>query len=205
MKIDVRSNIKEVTKDLNRIQKKQIPFATMLALNDVAFGSRKELNKQAIKKFDRPTPFTLKGFQVRKAKKTHLESVVFIEEKRLKYMNFQIDGGIRTPDKRALVIPTNNLRLNKYGNMPRRKIDTLLNMKNTFSGTPRGGGKNANAGPGIWQRTNKNHKLKKLVSYEKYAKYTPRFNFERIVKSYVSNTFNRHLEKRLSVALATAR
>ena len=36
MRIDIRTNIKEVTKGLSRTQKKQIPFAAMLALNDTA-------------------------------------------------------------------------------------------------------------------------------------------------------------------------
>jgi hypothetical protein len=205
MRISIKTNVKQVTKDLNKIQKKQIPFATMLALNDVAFGSRKELQKQSHKKLDRPTPFTVKGFQVVKAKKRELTSIVYVDSKRYDYMKHQIDGGIRFPKNRAIPVPTRNLRVNKYGNMPRRKIETLLAKKNTFSGTPRGGGKNANATPGVWQRTNKNYKLKQLVSYVQYAKYTPRFNFEKIVKGYVGNTFNKHMEKRLNAALATAR
>ena len=36
MRVNIKSNIKEVTKGLSSMQKKQIPFATMLALNDTA-------------------------------------------------------------------------------------------------------------------------------------------------------------------------
>ena len=66
MKIDVKTNIKEVTKDLSRTQKKQIPFATANAINATLFQLRKEMGKQTKKKLDNPTPFTQKGFMVRR-------------------------------------------------------------------------------------------------------------------------------------------
>lgn len=206
MKIDVRSNIKQVTKGLNKVQKKQIPFATSKTINDVAFQARKALMAQSKKKLDRPTPFTVKGFQVVKSKKTSLTATVFIEPKRAKYMSFQVEGGVRTPNNIAIPIPIEkNMRLNKYGNMPRKKIKTLLGKPNTFSGKPRGEGKNSDAAAGIWQRTNKNHKLKMLVSYEKFATYKPRFPFYKIVTGVVEKNFNKTFEKNLAMALATAK
>ena len=126
MKIDIKDNIKEVTKQLNRVQKKQIPFATSNALNDVAFMARKELRKQAGKKFENPIPFTLNGFQVVKSKKSSLTSIVFVESKRYEYMKFEIYGGTRMPKARAIVVPTSKMKVNKYGNMSKNKIKTLL-------------------------------------------------------------------------------
>ena len=43
--ISVKSNIKEVTKGLNSIQKKQIPFATARALTFTAKDGAKYINK----------------------------------------------------------------------------------------------------------------------------------------------------------------
>ena len=71
MRISVKDNIKEVTKGLSKTQRKQIPFATMAALNNTAFNIHKELKKQTPKKFDKPTAYTLKAFRVEKAKKTN--------------------------------------------------------------------------------------------------------------------------------------
>ena len=48
MQINVKSNIKEITKFTTTVQKKQIPFATSRALNDTAFNiARKDLPKFA--------------------------------------------------------------------------------------------------------------------------------------------------------------
>lgn len=76
MKLDIRDNIKEVTKWTTDTQKKQIPFATMLALNDTAFALHKTYKAQTRQKFDNPTNFTQKGFRVQKAKKTELTADV---------------------------------------------------------------------------------------------------------------------------------
>jgi len=197
LKIDIRADIKSATKGLSRVQKKQIPFATALALNDAAFGARKELRKQAEKKFENPTPFTLNGFQVVKAKKKELTSIIYVESKRYKYMKFQIFGGTRMPERKAIVVPTSRMPLNKYGNMTKNKIKTILAKPNVVSTT-------INGRPGIFQ-TDRKVRTKRLVSYKDSVTYKPRFNFEKIVKGYVGNTFNRHMEKRLNAALATAR
>ena len=79
MRLDIRDNIKEVTKWTTDVQKKQIPFATMLALNDTAFALHKSYKAQTKQKFDNPTNFTQKGFRVQKAKKTELIAVVYVD------------------------------------------------------------------------------------------------------------------------------
>jgi len=206
MKIELKADIKQLTKKLNKVQRKQIPFATAQAINEVAFKARKALMAQSKKKLDRPTPFTVKGFQVVKAKKTSLTAIVYVDSKRAKYMQFQIEGGIRTPNKRAIPVPVQkNVALNKYGNMPRKKINTLLNNVKIFSGKPKGQGRNANAPAGIWKRTNKNNKLKLLVSYEPFVKYEARFPFYKIVTKVVESTFEDTFKKHLAKAILTSR
>ena len=197
MKISIKDNIKEVTKQLSRVQKKQIPFAAMLTLNDVAFMARKELRKQAEKKFENPIPFTLNGFQVVRSKLTQLTSIVFIESKRYEYMKFEVFGGTRMPKARAIVVPTSKMEVNKYGNMTKNKIKTLLGKDNVFS-------KTINGKPGIWQQ-NKDRSMTRLASYKDNAPYKPIFHFEKIVKGIVGNKINAVFEKRIREGLARAR
>ena len=56
--IDVRADIKGAVKYLNRVQRKQVPFATALALTRTAQDVAKAETAQISKKLDRPTPFT---------------------------------------------------------------------------------------------------------------------------------------------------
>ena len=197
MKIELKADIKQLTKKLNKVQRQQIPFAASNTLNDLAFMARTELRKQAKKKFDNPIDFTLNGFQVVKAKKTNLISVVFIESKRYEYMKLEVEGGVRMPKQRALVIPTSKMPLNKYGNMKRKQIKTLLGKRNVFSGK-------VNGKPGIWQN-NDNRTVTRLASYKPSAPYKPLFHFEKIVKGIVNSKFRNTFEKNLKHAIKTKR
>ena len=47
MKISIKTNIAEVTKDLTRVQKKQIPYAASQTLNQLAFDLTKR-NKKGV-------------------------------------------------------------------------------------------------------------------------------------------------------------
>ena len=117
MKVSIKSNVDEATKWTTNIQKKQIPFATSNAINKTLFQLRKEMMKQTVKKLDRPTPFTQKGFLVKIAKKTNLKGMLYIKDAVEEYLKYQINGGIRTTGKQIPVPYIDNARLNKYGNV----------------------------------------------------------------------------------------
>ena len=137
MQISVVANTKQLTKHLNRIQKKQIPFATSKALNDVAFDCRSFIQKSLPRKLDRPTKGIIRSVQVQQSKKKNLVAIVGFaglgfkstkwSESPAEIMRRHIKGGTRTPQGKAIPVPiARNLKLNKFGNMPRTKIKTLL-------------------------------------------------------------------------------
>ena len=76
MQIDIRSDVKELTKSLNRIQRKQIPFAISRAINTLAFDVRKTLQDGLDIHMDRPTPYTKSGVQIEKSTKKNLVTEV---------------------------------------------------------------------------------------------------------------------------------
>ena len=216
MRISVKSNIKEVTKGLSSIQKKQIPFATMLALNDTAFALHRAYKKQTTQKFDNPTDFTQKGFRVDKAKKTNLIAVVYVHEKREDYMKLQVDGGIRTPKNSAIVIPnsSNSNDIDKYasGNIKKGAYNKLKKNRNKyFFGKPKGN----QGSEGIWERygresagTSAGYKIRQVAKLTKMGRYKALYPFESIGNGVAfsrKNGFDSNFAKRLRRALDTAR
>ena len=216
MRIDVRDNIKEVTKGLSSIQKKQIPFATMLALNDTAFALHKTYKAQTKQKFDNPTSFTQKGFRVQKAKKTHLEAIVFVDKKRVDYMELQVDGGTRFPKKTAIIVPSskNSNDLAKYqsGNLTKGAVNKIKGQRDKyFFGKPKGN----QGSEGIWERygrsasgTSAGYRIRQVAKLTKMARYKSLFPFESIGNGIAfsrKNGFDSAFAKRLRFALKTAR
>ena len=217
MRIDIRDNIKEVTRGLSSMQKKQIPFATMLALNDTAFALHKTYKKQTLQKFDSPTTFTQKGFRYDKAKKTNLVAVVYVDETREDYMKLEIQGGVRTPKHTAIVTPNkkNSTDIDKYasGNITKGAYNKLKkNKAKYFFGKPKG-----NQGTeGIWERygresagTSTGQKIRQVARLSKRTKsYKALYPFESIGNGVAfsrKNGFDSNFAKRLRRALDTAK
>ena len=197
MKVNVESNIKEITKWTTNAQKKQIPFATQNAINTTLFQLRKEMAKQLDKKLDRPTPFTKRGFFVNKAKKTLLVGFLIMKDVVADYMQYQVDGGIRTDSKFFSVPFVPNARLNKFGNIIGKRTG-LIKKDTQFIGTVKGT-------TGVFERTNKNQKLKLIIGFEKSVNYRPRFPFYLIAQKFSENMFDRNFAKAFSRALKSAK
>lgn len=88
IELDVRADIKAATQYLTDLERRQIPFATARALNTVAFNAMRAGREYLQANIDRPTPFTVKSWYVRrKATKTKLVAVVgwsdFVSQKRI--------------------------------------------------------------------------------------------------------------------------
>ena len=219
MKISIKDNIKEVTKQLSRVQKNQIPFAAMLTINELAKDLSKKggtgvIGKATGKKFKKKsgtgaTKFTKRNFFYKQATKQSLTATVYWDDRNADYMKFMVFGGTRFPAKRALAIPTKhaNKHLNSFGNFRKGAINTLLSDKSKyFKGTPKGSRFDSE---GVWERYGRKtkkggQKIRMLVAFEKEAKYKSLFPFEKIATSYVASKkhgfepkFGKHLAKAL--------
>jgi len=197
MRVSVKSNIDEVTKWTTNVQRKQIPFATSSAINKTLFQLRKEMMKQTVKKLDRPTPFTQKGFLVQTAKKTKLKGMLYIKQQVEEYLQYQIDGGIRSTGKNIPIPYKPNARLNKYGNIIGKR--TGLIKKNTqFFGTVKGI-------DGVWERQKKDNRLKLIIGFTKTAAYEPKFPFYVIADKFVAANFDKNFAEKFAQALRSAK
>ena len=203
--VKIESNIKEVIKGLSTLESKQVPFAIMNTLNDLAFAAKKALEKETEDKVDKPTPFTKKAVRVTKANKRKLETFVFINEAQAEYMQYLYNGGVEKPKNKALPKPTQNLKLNQYGNITRTKVKTLLNNKKKyFSGQPKG---HPGASSGIWERygSKKNQRIRVLITWAKEKEKKKVMDFGEIVRISTSKNQATLFRKALDHALKTAK
>lgn len=210
MQISITHDLHKVTKHLNALQQKHVPYAASQAINDTAKDAQHAVQAQAEQKLDRPTKQTINAFRVKYANKRNLVGEVFIPPWAYEYLKYQIEGGKRPVRGKGTGVPTPNARLNQYGNIPNRKRGLIKN-KNQFIATIRGI-------LGVWERghyskrgkfTSKGNSrstaIRLIVAIERDVQYKPRLPFPRIVQGVVQNKFARHFSKRMQAALATAR
>lgn len=137
------ANLTDLSNQL-RTLRKQIPFATAQAMTAVV-RKIEDAQKVAMQRnLDNPTPFTVKSVKSRGARKSDLKAKVFVMNTAAAYLEpFEI-GGVHKLNGSALLNPK-DIKLNKYGNLPRNKMSALKSKENTFIGDI--GGAN-----GVWQR-----------------------------------------------------
>lgn len=146
MKIDVRHNFQDVLRKLTDIQNRQVPFATMLALNETAFQIKREVEREMPKRLDRPTPWTLRSVRYTKAKKDRLFAEVWFDpwgnkraitaERWLGPHIFGAARGAKGFERRLrnagilgsdeFVVPGAEAPIDRYGNVPGSFIVKLL-------------------------------------------------------------------------------
>jgi hypothetical protein len=209
MQISIKANLHLLTENLQKLEK-QIDFIAAKALSDIAIDVQKATTRQLKKDLISPTPFTQRAIRYKRASKRNLQSMIYIARIQSEYLKFQIVGGSKRPKNRAIVIPK-NIRLNKYGNMPRRKVQMLLAKHDTFSGTVKGIA-------GIWQRgvrskkgrfsttkVKRRNNVKLLAAYEPATQYNPHFNYYERARLTASKVIKLRINDAIRYAIATSR
>lgn len=207
---------------------KQMPFATTVALNDVAFQARQSLNGATRQYFQGPVKFTQTAFLVEKAKKATLTAYVFANNQqgrnRARYLRYGIQGGQRvakgferyfagadndgTLPPGTTLVPTSLVKVTDAGNVSLatlRSISKGLSTTNKrggfFVGTPRGAGDRP---PGIYRRS-REQLFPYFIAASAAPRYTGRFPIQDIGEKIVQRNFNEMLMAALDKAMATAR
>ena len=202
--------------------RKQLPFASSVALNSTGFDIRQALNKGTLGAFDKPTTFTQKAFLTTKSKKTNLVVHVFAKDKEgsdaARYLRFGVQGGARPPKgferyfsglpndgtTARYFMPTRQTKRDGKGNITRatlKKLSTRVTTGTAFIGTPR----NSTRPPGLYVREKNNKLSAKFITTSSKPTYTGRFNIEAIAGKVVQRRFNQHFDKAMSKVIATAK
>ena len=147
----VTFDVNHMLKKVDTIKQVQIPFASSLALNNLAKDVRDNYRAEMKQRFRNPVPFTLNGMYIKASSKTNLYVEVGLKEfatkgnPTSKYLLPQIQGGraYATRFQKALqhkgliadneiAIPTQSdyLRRNQYGNvMPSQYTEILYSLQ----------------------------------------------------------------------------
>ena len=145
-KLDVRTNIDELVRNLGIFQRDQIPFVTAYALTKTAQDIKQAEVEKMSEVFDRPTRFTLNALFVKTANKRNLTAAVLFKEGNSsipawRYLGPQVEGGprVKKSHERRLeragilrpeefVVPASGVRLDAYGNMKGGDIERILSQ-----------------------------------------------------------------------------
>ncbi|EIP0506865.1 hypothetical protein LRN96_000807 [Escherichia coli] len=137
------ATLKDLSNQLKQLQK-QIPFATAQAMTKVVRQIELAQKTAFERHLESPTPFTVKSVGSVAARKNNLTAKVFVRDTAAGYLEPFEFGGEHKLSGSSLLNPK-NIKLNKYGNLPRNKLSQLKAKPNTFIGDV--GGVNA-----VWQR-----------------------------------------------------
>ena len=188
MRVSVKSNIKEFSRDLKRFKNIDVPKITYITLNETAKRT-KQLEQTAMKKYlDRPKPQTINSIYVQFAKKNYPIARITFRDWAQEFIHRNIVGGIRKVTNTA--VPTINARLNQFGNIPGRKSGVV--KANQFRATIDGI-------YGVWQKTKNGvkiiHRFETNPNYKsifpfyrvanKAVKYVMPVKFEKVAKYYI--------------------
>ena len=197
VQLRVKADVKQATRYLKRVQRKQVPFATAKALTATAQDTQKNLVKGMKRDLHRPTPFTQKGIGIRRATKKNLTASVFVKPIQLEYLKWAIFGGTRQPRSQVIII--GNTRRNQYGNTPgfRKFRSRQLAKANVFEGE-------VNGQAGIWERKRRGG-VKLLALYVDSATYRKRFRFFERARKTAQARFPKQFDRAMKAALRTAR
>lgn len=99
---------------------RQSRFAMAVTLTDVAKEAQRIETARLPQVFDRPNPFTARAIDFAPASMARLESAVFVRDGQAEYLALHEDGGVRTPQPGKPVNVPVKVRLNQYGNIPKR-------------------------------------------------------------------------------------
>lgn len=151
MLINIAANVEEVLRDLDEAQYRQMPYATMVAINKTAEKVVAAEQREIRDSFDRPNPFTQNAIARTYASKQSLTAKIYIKNfagkgtPADKYLAGQIEGGARRMKRFEIAlqsvgalptgfraVPGEAAKIDAYGNMERGQIVQILAFFKAF-------------------------------------------------------------------------
>ena len=221
--ISVHANVKEISRSLSRLAHSQISFATAQALTALAKEVQADEIRNIATTFRKPKPFTQKSVGIQGARKDTLQAKVFVRPIAAKYLEPYEKGGAHVLAGRALINPK-NIKLDSYGQLPRKALARLKARKDIFIGPVKTKSGVIN---GVWQRAyhrpkgsergrshqggevrrgaNTTGRLKLLIRFGDALAVNKRLNYRSHARALIDRRFNALFSEAMGKALASAR
>lgn len=212
LKISIASDVKDQIRRVAAEHKKQVAYALVKTVNELAKMAQEEEKKGLASFFDNPTPFTVNSVAVRYAKKGNPTATIYIRPLAARYIAPYEHGGKQfLGNKPADLVPI-SVKANQYGNLPRNTIKRYLNRKDVFLGK-------VGSVYGLWQRptvqkgrrgkgaklANNTGQLRLLVAFTEPVNTNKRLHFGSRAKVIVARNVKQVFEKQLAAAIASAK
>ena len=223
LNLSVRTNVKELEKQLDAFVRKQLPFATAQALTGTARAVQSDERENMTKVLDNPTPFTLNSVRVKAARKDDLEAIVFVQDIAAAYLEPFESGGMHKLIGRGVtwLNPKDKGLLNQYGNLSKSAMASLKGRSDIFIGKVKG--KDGRLIDGVWQRSaetatrtrkgvitkarglNKTGHLKLIIRFGDALPVKQRLGYAERARATVDRVFDKQMGMALGKAIATAK
>jgi hypothetical protein len=219
---------------LDNLQKRQVPFALSVSINETAKEAMEDIKVEMDEVFDRPTRWTKNAFYIQRATKRRMAAVIQRKtaQRGRHYLEIQSKGGgrpqtgfeklvgsrMKSARVGRTVTPAKGARLNASGNWSpaqRKKALGAVKGKGGAAGSSTGAaGRNdffapsakSKLSPGIYQRMRRGQKIKKIAHFsDSVPQYKARLDIVKVTKARVQRSFRGNFQSALRKALATAR
>lgn len=230
--MQINVNLKDADKVAAMVAaiRKQLPYATAVALTRTAQHAQKRLEQEMPKAFDSPTAWTLKSIRIKSARKTDLQAIVAIKDQAARgnpalfWLAPEIFGGRRS-DKRAeallkradllapglQAVPGKEAALNRFGNMTKASIVNAINgAKAAEDGQQQDGRskyfvmRRGGQAIGIAARFSK-PRMGMVLAFVRSGSYERRFDFYGTAQKAVTAVYREELNKAINQAIETAK
>lgn len=199
--ISVDFDHQSIFRQLQRFSRKQVPFATSVALNETVQDVEVTLVKELPRWFTIRSQWTAKGIRTKRATKNLLEAEVGTRDP---YMARQAIGGTKTPTKsKAIGVPVRARRTPQSRIGPGRFPGVLGKKKGTFIRRTKSG--TAAMFMPTRTRTRKKRKLRLMYYLVKRVEVPQRWPFEDTFTRVVKQEWRRNMAFAFKRALRTAR
>lgn len=151
MLINIATNVEEVLRELDEVQYRQMPYATMVAINNTMAKVVAAEEREIRDVFDRPTPSTQGSIARTYASKQKLTARTYLKDfsgkgtPATKYLTSQIEGGARRMKRFEIAlqsvgalptgfraVPGDAAKMDAYGNIDRGQIVQILAFFKAF-------------------------------------------------------------------------